>query len=170
VAANPSLGDRKRVRAEGKTVYSNKLIRYHSRHSPLLSHRGITSIPFRDDLRGSLLPPHFYFPSPARFTPPAILPAPSSTLVVASAIPRATGLSSVSMTIVIAQSVERPGAYRPALPVAPSSVSPTPRPKAPTTPPTVFVTPPTVLPIVEVTNLTPDVTPESSWPMVMVMA
>lgn len=86
-----------------------------------------------------------YFPSPALFTPPAILFAPSSTDVDASANPFATG--------------------RPALPVAPSNVSPTPLPNAPTTPPTVFVTPPTVLPTVEVTNLTPDVTPDSCWPM-----
>jgi hypothetical protein len=33
----------------------------------------------------------------------------------------------------------------------------------------VFVTPPTVLPSVDVTNLTPDVTPDSCWPIGMVM-
>jgi len=57
----------------------------------------------------------------------------------------------------------------PALPVAPSSVSPTPRPSAPTTPPTVFVTPPTVLPTVDVTNLMPEVTPDSCCPIGIVI-
>lgn len=90
-----------------------------------------------------------YLPSPARFTPPATSLAPFSMLVETSEIPLATG--------------------RPALPVAPSTVSPTPLPSAPTTPPRVFVTPPTVLPTVEVTNLTPLVTPDSCWPIGIVI-
>jgi hypothetical protein len=53
----------------------------------------------------------------------------------------------------------------PALPVAPSIVSPKPRLAAPTTPPIRLVRPPTVLPTVEVTNLTPAVAPESCWPI-----
>jgi hypothetical protein len=86
-----------------------------------------------------------YLPYPASLTPFAIRWLPSSIPVPASAMLLPTAF--------------------PALPVAPSMVSPRPRLAAPTTPPTRLVKPPTVLPMVEVTNLTPAVTPESCSPI-----
>ena len=86
-----------------------------------------------------------HLPYPASLTPFAIRWLPSSIPVPASAMLLPTAF--------------------PALPVAPSMVSPRPRLAAPTTPPTRLVRPPTVLPMVEVTNLTPAVAPESCWPI-----
>ena len=86
-----------------------------------------------------------HLPYPASLTPFAIRWLPSSIPVPASAMLLPTAF--------------------PALPVAPSMVSPRPRLAAPTTPPTRLVKPPTVLPMVEVTNLTPAVAPESCWPI-----
>ncbi len=116
-----------------------------------------------------------HFPCPALLIPPATLAAPASMLVVASASPLATGRPALLKSVLFYRS------YSPSCthdPVAPSIVSPRPlyhistaiarvsikkpnRPKAPTVPPTVLVNPPTVLPRVDVTNFTPEVTPLS---------